>query len=174
MKKEIPELKKLELNKQNVMQLLYDCRVTPKSTIVITSNFYHETSSRKAPPMKLDLNQVYSKENLIVYWLGQIKDLHHQAFRLTPAAGILNYNNEKWTDDNRALFALYYLAIASLKLPCFIDGEKGAETPLLLSYYNRFLKPTYSPSDPNFKLEDARKALEDLGVKLPEDITHLD
>ena len=36
------------------------------------------------------------------------------------------------------------------------------------------LKPTYAPSDPNFKLEDARDALNDLGVKLPEDITHLD
>jgi len=170
----IPELKRLELNKQNVMQLLYDCRATPNSTKVTTSNFYHETSSRKSPPMKLDLIQLYKNENLIIYWLGQIKDLHNQAFRLTPAAGILNYKNEKWTDDNRVLFALYYLATASLKLPCFIDGENGAETPILLSYYNRFLKPTFAPSDPNFKLEDARKALKDLGINLPDDLTHLD
>jgi len=171
----IPELKRLELNKENVMKVLFDCRVTPNSTKITTSYIYHhEFSTRKAPQMKLDLDFLYQYQNLIRYWLGQIKDIHHQAFRLTPGAGIINYNGEKWTDDNRALFALYYLATASLSLPCFVDGEKGAETPLLLSYYNRFLKPTFAPSDSNFKLKDAKNALDDLGVKLPDDLTKLE
>ena len=36
------------------------------------------------------------------------------------------------------------------------------------------LKPTFAPSDPNFKLESARKALNNLGVKLPDDLTKLE
>ena len=40
-------------------------------------------------------------------------------------------------------------------------------TDNITAYYHLMLRPTFAPSDPNFKLED-------LGVKLPEDITHLD
>lgn len=44
----------------------------------------------------------------------------------------------------------------------------------LKNYYKTHLFPTYAPSDPNFKLEDAKMALEDLGVKLPDDLTKLE
>jgi hypothetical protein len=42
---------------------------------------------------------------------------------LTPAAGIFNYKGQPWADDNRALFAFYYLATACLYFPRFEDGE---------------------------------------------------
>lgn len=174
MKKEIPELKKLELNKQNVMELLFKCKPNSETKKNITANFYSIHSTRKAPPVQLDEELVINHSRLIRYYLGQVKNIHEKKDTLTPAAGIFNYKDEKWTDDNRALFALYYLAAASRNLPRFIDGPTCAITSSLQPFYNTNLFPTYSPSDPNFKLEDARKALEDLGVKLPDDITHLD
>lgn len=173
MKKEIPELKRLELNKKNVIELLFKCKPTPNSTKIVTANFYSVQSTRKSPPVQLDRNVISKYTNLLRYWMGQVQAIHQQKDKLTPAAGIINYKGEKWTDDNKALFALYYLVTTSIVFPTFEDGPSGAETPSLKPYYH-VLKPTFAPSDPNFKLEDARKALEDLGVKLPEDITHLD
>lgn len=174
MKKEIPELKKLELNKQNVMQILFNCKATPESRKKQAISFYDSSSSRKAPPVLFDMQKVISHYFSIAYLLGQVKGIHEKKNTLTPAEGIFNYKGEKWTDDNRALFALYYLGCAATTFPQFIDGEKSAITPPLEEYYSAYLTPTYAPSDPNFKLEDARKALKDLGVKLPDDITHLD
>ena len=169
----IPELKKLELNKENVIELLFKCKATQNSKNVITANFYSRHSTRKSPPIQLDETIVLQHNELILYWMGQIQTLHQQKDKLTPAAGIFNYKGEKWTDDNRALFALYYLSTTSLAIPYFEDGKSCAETPSLKPYYY-VLKPTFAPNDPNFKLEDARDALSDLGVKLPEDLSELD
>ena len=174
MKKEIPELKRLELNKQNVMKVLFDCKATAESKKTQAVSFYDSSSSRKAPPVLFDLQKVYSYYFLIAYLLGQVKGLHEKRNTISPAEGIFNYKGEKWTDDNRALFALYYLGCAATTFPKFIDGEKNAITPPLEDYYSAYLTPTYSPSDPNFKLESARKALKNLGVKLPEDLSELD
>ena len=170
----IPELKKLELNKQNVMKVLFDCKANESSQKTQTVSFYSKESSRKAPPILFDVNKVVNHRHIIQYFLGQLQGVHKRKDPLTPGEGIINYKGEKWTDDNRALFALYYLGCAAVSFPKFIDGEKSAETNNITAYYNVMLKPTYSPSDPNFKLEDARKALKDLGVKLPEDLSELD
>lgn len=169
----IPELKKLELNKQNVMEVLFKYKPTQNSKTIITANFYSKQSTRKAPPIQLDRSMISQYTDLLRYWLGQIQDLHQQKDRLTPAAGIFDYKGKKWTDDNRALFALYYLVTTSIVFPVFEDGPNGAETCSLKPYY-QVLKPTFAPNDPNFKLEDARKALADLGVKLPDDLSQFD
>ena len=174
MKKEIPELKKLELNKQNVMEILFKCKASNTSSKTITANFYSDKSVRQSPSIQLDSQTLFSYNTLILYWLGQLQVIHQQKDKLTPAAGIINYKGEKWTDDNRALFALYYLATSTLYFPKFEDGPTCAETPSLKNYYKTHLFPTYSPDDPRFKLEDAKLALEDLGVKLPEDLSELD
>ena len=170
----IPELKRLELNKQNVMKILFDCKATDNNPKTFISSFYDKTSSRKAPPIKFDASKLFAHTNLITYLFGQLKRIHERKEHISPGEGILNYKNQKWTDDYRALFALYYLATADTIFPKFIDGEKDATTPDLTMFYNGSLKPTYSPDDPNFKLEDARKALKDLGVKLPDDLSQFD
>ena len=171
----IPELKRLELNKENVMKVLFDCKVTENSKKTTHPiSFYSDESSRKAPKMSFDAEKLINHLEIIQYLLGQLQGVHKRKDPLTPGEGIINYKGEKWTDDNRALFALYYLGCASASFPNFVDGKNSAETDNISAFYSVMLKPTYAPSDPNFKLEDARKALEDLGVKLPEDITHLD
>ena len=170
----IPELEKLELNQKNVMELLFKSKATPQTKKIIEATFYSKNSSRKAPVVLLDQDLVFAHYNLIRYWLGQIQNIHQQKKTLTPAAGIINYKGEKWTNDNRALFALYYLATSSNDLPVFKDGTNCAETPDLTPYYETGLRPTIAPSDPNFKLENARKALKNLGVKLPDDLSELD
>ena len=170
----IPELKKLELNKENVIELLFKCKANKNTKRVIIPNFYSITSTRKAPPIQLDEHIAIEHSRLIRYWVGQIKTIHEKKDTLTPAAGFFNYKGEKWTDDNRALIALYYLTAATRNLPRFKDGPTCAETSSLQPFYGTNLFPTFAPSDPNFELEDARKALGDLGVKLPDDLSELD
>ena len=175
MKKEIPELQRLELNKQNVMKVLFDCKVTENSKKTTPPiSFYSNKSARTAPKMSFDEEKLINNIGIIQYLLGQLQGVHKRKDPLTPGEGFINYKGEKWTDDSRVLYALYYLGCASSSFPHFIDGKKYAETDNISAYYNIMLKPTYSPDDPNFKLEDARKALKNLGVKLTEDITHLD
>ena len=171
----IPELKRLELNKQNVMKVLFDCKVTENSKkTTYPISFYSKKSSRKAPKISFDEEKVINNIGIVQYLLGQLQGVHKRKDPLTPGEGIINYKGEKWTDDIRALYALYYLGCASASFPAFIDGKNYAETDSISAYYNIMLKPTFSPSDPNFKLEDARKALKNLGVKLPEDLSELD
>ena len=171
----IPELKRLELNKENVMKVLFDCKVTENSKkTTYPISFYSDKSSRKAPKMSFDAERLINNIGIIQYFLGQLYGVHKRKDPLTPGEGIINYKGQKWTDDMRALFALYYLGCAAASFPDFIDGENHAETDNISAYYKINLKPTFAPTDPNFKLEDARYALEDLGVKLPEDLSELD
>lgn len=85
---------------------------------------------------------------------------------MTPGEGFFNYNNQRWASDDRALYALYYLGTSSTAFPYFEDGIRHARTKNLEAFYTLGLKPTYSPNDPRFKLEDAKNALEDLGVSI--------
>ena len=156
------------------MKVLFDCKANDSSEKTQTVSFYSKESSRKAPKVLFDVDRVVSHRHIIQYFLGQIYGVHKRKAPLTPGEGIINYKGQKWTDDMRALFALYYLGCATASFPKFIDGPKSAETNNITAYYNVMLKPTYPPSDPNFKLEDAKMALEDLGVKLPEDLSELD
>ena len=51
----IPELKRLELNKQNVMKVLFDCKVTENSKKTTHPiSFYSKESARTAPKMSLE------------------------------------------------------------------------------------------------------------------------
>ena len=173
MKKEIPELSKLELNQKNVMELLFKAKATPKTKNPTISNFYTDNSSRKAPSIQLDEDIVLSHCNLIRYWLGQVKAIHSQQTTMTPASGIITYQDKPWTNDNRALFALYYLSVSSTEFPRFEDGPTSAIATELDSYYALGLRPTFSPNDPRFNIQDAKKALKDLGVSIDEQ-THVD
>ena len=168
----IPELKRLELNKENVMKIMFEMRATPESKRKTESTFYSKSSIRKAPPVLFDSEKIFDYYSTISYLLGQIKGVHEGKVHLTPAEGIFNYKGEKWTDDNRALFALYYLGSVTSTFPRFIDGEKSAMTPPMKSFYEGNLIPTFAPSDSRFNLKDARNALKEFGVKLPVDLTH--
>lgn len=173
MKKEIPELKKLELNPQNVLELLLKCKATPQSTSVNNVSFYSSESTRKAPTFPIDQDIVFSYRKLITYWFGQLLAIHNHKEYMTPGEGIINYKGEKWSSDNRALFALYYLGTSSTAFPYFVDGPTTAQTRSLNPFYRLGLKPTYPPNDSRFNIKDAKKALKDLGVDIDEQ-THVD
>ena len=157
-------LRKLELSEQTVKELFVSCLRNENTKGYINSTFYDKTSSRKAPIVQFDNSAIMKSTSLIRYLLGQMQSVHENKVYITPGSGSNSYNGTKWTRDNYVLSALYYLSTAAGALDLFIDGEKYA--------YSDFrnlvtpLKPTYPPSDPNFKLEDAREALEDLGVKI--------
>ena len=165
-------LRKLELSEQTVKELFVSCLKTEKTQTYIDASFYDKSSRRTAPIVQFDALILLKRTALFRYLLGQMRAVHENTGYITPGSGSNSYNGTKWTKDNNVLAALYYMSTSCKALPHFIDGEKYAYSNL--NYLLAPLKPTYPPSDPKFKLEDARMALEDLGVKLPEDITHLD
>lgn len=165
-------LDKLKLTPKTVIELLYACRKTAATTTITNANFYDETSSRKAPIMQLDSSKLSANTEQIIYLLGQLNAIHSHKPTMTPAEGFFDFTGKKWTEDQRALFALYYLGTASANLPHFIDGEKYAYSNLTKA--TLWLKPTYPPGDPRFNIKDAEDVLTEIGIKLPEDQTHVD
>ena len=166
----IPELKWLELNERNIMSIFKQCLATQNTQSPYSVSFYSDKSKRKAPSVQFDPKELISRTALFRYWLGQLKAIHQYQSKIIPSDGLFNFRGDRWTNDNRVLFALYYLSTGSAALPQFIDGEKFAEINDLGMSRAAGLKPTYPPSDPNFKLEDARKALKCLGVTLPDNL----
>ena len=55
-KSQIPNelLEKLTLSKENILKVLYNCRVTESTKHPMKFSFYSPTSSRKAPEMNFD------------------------------------------------------------------------------------------------------------------------
>ena len=166
MKKEIPELSKLELNQKNVIELLFKCKANSQTKDITTLSFFAESSSRKAPLIQLDETILLSHGHLVKYWLGQIKAVHLQQDTMTAASCLINYQNKTWTNDTKALFALFYLSVGATEFPPLEDGPNSAIATELDSYYALGLKPTFSPDDPRFSLKDAKRALKDLGISI--------
>ena len=166
MRKEIPELSKLELNDKNVLELLIKCKATPSSKSINNVTFYSSECKKTAPTFPIDQYIVFGYRKLITYWFGQLLAIHRHQKNMTTGEGMINYRGEKWPADNKALIALYYLGTASTAFPYFEDGLNTAQTSSLNPFYRLGLKPTYPPSDPRFNIKDAEKALKDLGVTL--------
>lgn len=165
-------LDKLKLTPKTVIDLLYACRKTESTNSVVNATFYDESSSRKAPIAQLDFKKITDNNHQILYLLGQLQAIHDKRPQLTPGAGFIDYTGKKWTDNNKALYALYYLGTSAGYLPYFVDGEKYAYSDL--TQIPPWLKPTYPPGDPRFNIKDATHALEEIGIKLPDDQTHVD
>lgn len=170
-KSQIPNelLEKLTLSKENILKVLYNCRVTEGTKHPMTFSFYSPTSSRKAPEMVFDYDKLTEYGQYIAYLFNQIYPVHNRQKTFSPGEGILDFSGKKWTDDNKALFALYYLSTASGNIARFEDGAKSAFTKLPLVSL-----PTYPANHPNFDVNQARFALSSLGYSLPDGQTHVD
>lgn len=166
MKPAIPELEKLELNQQNVMRVLAECRPTAQTEIIANASIYSRHSVRKSPIVQLDLKKAYTYRCQLWYFLGQLMAVHENRQKMTPGEGLINYKGERWTEDNRAVLALFDLAITTELFPLFADGDGRAESGDLSAYYAKGLKPTVSPSDPAFELKSAVRALKEMGVSV--------
>ena len=169
---DIPELAYLELTPQNVMRILFACRVTEEvegESIETVSFISSKSAGRQVPTVKFDVKKLYAYDQLIRYFVGQLQFVHREKDFISVAEGILNYKGEKWITDNRHLYALYFLATGNVLFPKFIVKDQRIVSPDLSIFYLS-LPPTFSPSDPNFRLEQAAGALKDLGAKLPDHV----
>ena len=154
-------LKMLELNPRNVVGVIQQCKATPETKKVYNANFYSKDSRQQAPVYPLDNDKLLQYSSLIKYWLGQLQFVQRKEETVSPAMGLFNYQGKRWTEDNRALFALYYLATSPslLILPKFEDRELPN-----VSIYYLDLPATCAPSDPSFKItEPVEEALFSLG-----------
>ena len=133
---------KLELNKRNVLLLLNKCKKTDATVNVIKCNFYKGEIRSKAPVLEFDKDQLVAHEESIRYLLGQLHAVHTGRKTMSLPYGLMNYKGENWTDDNMALYALYYLGTASFELPLFQETPNGAASPI--SEY-KTLQPTFWP-----------------------------
>lgn len=162
-------LEKLKLNKQNVVKMMAECMAnaqTPSENIALNHFYSDVNSSKKAPIIKFDYKKLGDYSHVINYMLGQLYAVHIRKEPFTINDGILDYNKKRWTDNDQAIYALYYMATLTLRLPYFVDGEKGSEAKNIVFFYDSGLIPTYSPDDPRFNLKDAEYALKELGVNL--------
>ena len=157
-------LEKLELTAENVLCVLAECRPTLQTEIIANASIYSRTSSRRSPIVQLDLKKTFTFRHLVRYWLGQLLAIHENKEKMAPGEGFINYKGARWTEDTRALLALYDLAITCESFPLFVDGEVSAETKDLPDYYARGLTATFAPSDPAFDVRKAAYALKEQGL----------
>lgn len=134
---------KLELNKLNVLRLMQKCKKTSQTQNVIYARIYSESSDKKSQVLEFDKAQIDSCRYSIRYLLGQLHAVHTQKETMTLSYGLLDYKGNEWTDDQMALWALYYLGIASTTLPQFEKAVNGGFCSPIGIY--KALKPTFWP-----------------------------
>lgn len=157
---DIEQFSILKLNKQNVLSTFRECLATadtPKDHIW-SGHFFSQESKRTAPSISFNHMELAAKIPIFQYWAGQLKVIHQRRNSFTMAQGMLDYTGNKWTDDNNAVLAFYYLAVVSLTLPYFTDGENSAEMTNMELYY-KTLPPTYAPEDSRFDPKVGKEVL---------------
>ena len=157
-------LQKLTLSKENVLELMYSCRVTPETKTPVRVPLYDESSPKEATPMRFDYFKLNNYTSLILYFFGQLSAVHaHQPY-LSIGEGLNDFTGNKWTDDNRAVLALYYMAIGSGIIPPFSDINGSSKTVLASIIY-----PTFPYDHPDFDMKRAKLPLKRLGIQFPVD-----
>ena len=109
---------------------------------MIKCNFYKGELRNKAPLLEFDRDQLEKHEESIRYLLGQLHAVHSGRKTMSLVYGLMNYRGENWTDNNMALYGLYYLGTASFELPLFQAVENGAASPICEFIT---LQPTFWP-----------------------------
>ena len=136
----------LELNPKNVVGVLLQCKATPETKKVINSKFYILTN-QQTESYPLDKDKLRQYRPLIQYWLGQLQFVQQKAETVSPAMGLVNYQGKRWTEDTRALLALYFLAYGCSFLPSFVDKKMS-----VFGIYYVELPATCSPYDSKFQI----------------------
>ena len=161
-------LQKLTLSNENILKIMYDCRVTPQTKSPLAVSLYDETSPKTAPKMKFDFNKLNNYKSVVRYFLGQLHAVHAHQHYLSIGEGIIDFNGKKWTEDNRTVLALYYMAIGSGIIPPFSEIDGSSKTELSSIIY-----PTYPTDHPKFDIKRAKLPLKRLGYDIDEQ-THVD
>ena len=90
----IPELKRLELNKENVTKVLFDCKVNENSKNNIPDNFLRCSIISQRTENEFWRRTISQNIKIIQYLLGQLYGVHKQKDPLTPGEGIINYKGQ--------------------------------------------------------------------------------
>lgn len=133
----------LELTKLNVYRLMQECKATENSKNKIRCSFYDEKAGKKMPVLEFDKKGIDNCRETINYMLGQLEAVHKNKQYLSVYYGLSNYHEENWTNEDLALYSLYYLGVASYTLPPFKRSEKGSFFSPIGEF--RKLKPTFWP-----------------------------
>lgn len=64
------EFEKLELNEENVLRILKDCRKTDATRKVVADNFYVDELKDRAPLFEFDIDKIAEHNKSINYLLG--------------------------------------------------------------------------------------------------------
>lgn len=131
--------KKIELTERNVLLIFKECLDASKQPLNGVNLFY--TSAKQKPAvLYIDHKKVFPYYDKIYYMLGQLQEIHQGNRFLTFGKGVFNYNNDRWSNNNASLYALYYLAMTSHCLTGF-DMHDGTLTANVFNC----IQPTFYP-----------------------------
>lgn len=129
----------IELTDENVQRLFNACVLEGKTDNGVPASLYEEESTSK---LYFDYDLLGEHEKAISYMFGQLKGAHlHEQMPLIPDLAI-KYNEKSWVKNKASLMKFIYLGIAANQISRV--SKKYGKT------LNLSIKPTLSPSDPNF------------------------
>lgn len=161
-------LQKLTLSNENILKIMYDCRVTPQTKSPLSVSLYDKKSPKTAPKMQFDYFKLTNYAPVIRYFLGQLHAVHAHQHYLSIGEGIIDFNGKKWTEDNRTVLALYYMAIGNGIIDPFSEIGGSSKTELSSIIYQ-----TYPANHSKFDIKRAKLPLKKLGYDIDEQ-THVD
>lgn len=148
----------IELNEENVLKIYNNCLMKKtlfnchSSDLLPVKIFTKSSCGKDSPEICFNKSKVEEYKAAIEYMYGQLYEVHHGEYSITkekflePADGLLNYINQRWTNDQKTLMSFYYLGVAAIVImPFIIDPITHRLGVDLID-----ITPTLSPNDPNF------------------------
>ena len=142
----------IELTDENVQKIFDECLVDEKNENRMIVLLYEESIYDK---LYFDFDRIKAYKKNIAYMFGQLKGAHlHKQMPLIPDLAI-KYNEKSWVKNKASLMKFICLGIAASQISKV--SKKYGNT------LNLSIKPTLSPSDPNFEAwwEEHRAEWED-------------
>lgn len=120
--------KKVELSERNVLSMFKECLDTSKQPINCIDLFL-PGAKQKPAVIYLEQRKIIPRYDEILYMLGQLQEVHQKNKFILFGKGTFNYKNDKWSNSNASLYALYYLGMAAHCMTGFNlrDGKISAK-----------------------------------------------
>ncbi len=131
--------KKIELTERNVLLIFKECLDASKQPINGVDLFV-PGAKQKPAVLYIDYKKVIPHYNEIYYMLGQLQEIHQGNRWLTFGKGAFNYKNNRWSNNNTSLYALYYLGMTSHCMTGFNMRDGKLATHIL-----NYVKPVFYP-----------------------------
>ena len=129
----------IELTDENVQKIFDECLVDEKNENRMIALLYEESTYDK---LYFDFDRIKAYKKNIAYMFGQLKGAHlHEQMLLIPDLAI-KYAGNSWVKNKASFMKFTYLGIVTSQISKV--SKKYGKT------LNLSIKPTLSPSDPNF------------------------